>query len=394
MPAINYLADKIIQKNSEVTTWNNIYSEHDSKIKIDTLQNNYSAINNIGIESFIPIVSGFQDQKVIGIFTHFSDPLLVHELKIEAGYSPFNENLVGPKFHLKVVYDYNRKVKFAFNQNAADFYDLFNSRKRGMIGRKITLGYLHYWKYDNPHKIKQNTEIALYNGVEFINDNLVRVKRPDFFVAQTNYNSTDLRRTIGSSDFENGNIFDFTFQVFGDNPDDPQFAGQLRGEWHNYSKLLFDHNTLHFKLAAGYHYDNENLIQARFYFGGFGNRYVENEEVKQYRKVFRLPGIPIYSLDTDRFVKIMLENNFPPIRFSNLSFSQHFINHLDFSIYSQALIVKSDVSNKWLDIGIQGNIVFKHWFNLESTFSAGIAKAWWDKGEDWEWFLSIKLLKN
>ena len=213
-------------------------------------------------------------------------------------------------------------------------------------------------------------------------------------VAQTNYNSTNLRRSIGSSDFESGDIYDFTLRVFGDNPDDPQFAGQVTGEWDNYSNFLIPHNTLHFKLAAGYHYDNKSLRQARFYFGGFGNRYVENENVKQYRKVFRFPGIPIYSLDAERFIKIMFENNFPPIRFVNISFSQHFINHFDASLYSQALILKSDLAKKWIDIGVQGNVVFKHWFNLESTFSAGIAKAWWDNGEDWQWFLSIKLLKN
>lgn len=394
LPAVKYLGEKIIEKNPEVISWDTLSLGIDYKDKIVGEQKDYDAFGNIGIDSFIPVISGFQDQKVLGIYSQFSDPLHIHDLKVEIGYSPFNENPVGPKFHMKVIYNYNRKVKFIFNQNATDFYDLFNSRKRGMIGRKITLGYSHYWKYDNPHKIQQNAEVAFYNGVEYINDNLVRVSRPDFIVAQTNYSSTDLRRSIGSSDFESGEKYDFTLRVFGDNPDDPQFAGQLIGEWDNYFNILFPHNTMHIQFASGYHVDNKNLRQARFYFGGFGNRYVENEDVKQYRKVFRFSGIPIYSMEAERFIKIMIENNLPPLRFANLSFSQHFINHIDASIYSQAIIAKSDAAEKWINIGLQGNIVFKHWFNLESTFSAGIAKAWWDNGEDWQWFLSIKLLKN
>ena len=46
------------------------------------------------------------------------------------------------------------------------------------------------------------------------------------------------------------------------------------------------------------------------------------------------------------------------------------------------------------DLGAQVNFVFEHWFNLESTFSAGIAKAWYGSGHSSEWFMSFKLLKN
>ena len=135
-------------------------------------------------------------------------------------------------------------------------------------------------------------------------------------------------------------------------------------------------------------------LQARFYFGGFGNREVENVDVKQYRKVFRFPGIPIYSLSTDKFVKLMIENNLPPLRFSNASIGRHYLYHVDLSFYSQGLIVNSEAGKYWGNAGGQINFVFKHWDNLESTFSAGIAKAWFEKGNDWEWFLSFKLLKN
>jgi hypothetical protein len=38
--------------------------------------------------------------------------------------------------------------------------------------------------------------------------------------------------------------------------------------------------------------------------------------------------------------------------------------------------------------------MFEHWYNLESTISAGIAKAWWKGGYDTEWFISWKLLKD
>lgn len=393
LPAIKYLGQEVFKKNPELADWNN-----NTKISIEEVktkeETSYNSFSNIEVYSVIPMISGFQSQLVFGLFGHFSDPMFIHDLKVEAGFSPFNTNPASPNYHFKAKYNYNNKINFAFELNAPDFYDLFNRRKRGMIGRKFTLGHSKYWKYDYPHKIKQHSEITFYNGVQYINDNLVRVSQPDFMVAQTNVNSTNLRRTIGSSDYENGNMFDVTLRIFGHNPKSPEFAGQITFEWDKFNNWITPHNTLHLKLAAGYHHDNPDLVQARFYFGGFGNRLVENVGVKQFRKVFRFPGVPIYSMDADRFLKIMFENNLPPLRFSNASLGNHFFNHIDLSVFSNAMINNSPLGTTWLNVGAQANLVMKHWFNLESTFSAGIAKAWWDKGTSWEWLLSIKLLKN
>ncbi len=65
-------------------------------------------------------------------------------------------------------------------------------------------------------------------------------------------------------------------------------------------------------------------------------------------------------------------------------------------MYSQGLITESYLGNYLVDVGAQMDVRLKHWYNLESTFSAGIAKAWVlpNGMTDWEWFLSIKLLKD
>jgi hypothetical protein len=121
---------------------------------------------------------------------------------------------------------------------------------------------------------------------------------------------------------------------------------------------------------------------------------LENVDVKQFRKVFRFPGIPIYSLASDRFLKLLVENNIPPLRFSGLGIGNHYLNHVDISMYSQTLWTNTTNGELWTGIGAQMDIVFKHWFNLESTFSAGVAKAWHGNESFFEWFLSFKLLKN
>ncbi len=392
VPAINYLGQKIFDKNEYLAAWNVENVKVNEGIKEEPGE--YSALKNLDILSFIPMVSGFQKQKVLGFYAHISDPLIFHNFKIEAGYSPFNEQKVGPRYHFRLTYDYKQKFSVGLEHNAPDFYDLFNSRKRGMIGSKLRLAYKHYWIYDVPYKLVQKTQMDFYHGVEYINDNLTRVSEPDFMVAQTIINSQYLRRSIGSSDYEKGDIFTFTIRGFASDPNDPQYSAQTILEWEHLMPFLAKHNTFRFKIGAGYHLDNPKLIQSRFYFGGFGNRRLENVNVKQYRKVFRFPGIPIYSLSADRFVKIMFENNFPPIRFSNVSFLQQYLSHIDFSIYTHSLLVRSDWAKRWINVGGQINFLFKHWFNLESTLSFGVAKAWNENGSYFQWFVSYKLLKS
>jgi hypothetical protein len=395
LPAIDYLGQQVIEKNRDIVNWVIPKTFQDSVLISKAPIEPYSGFANIGVMSFIPIISGFQNQIVLGFYSRLNDPVFEHDFEFEIGISPFHDGNLIPRFHARAKYDYKKRFEINIRHNAPDFYDLFNKRKRGMIGTKLSAAYTHYWLYDNPHKIKQQSEIAYYNGVEFINDNLVRVSEPDFMVVQTIFNSKNLRRSIGSSDYESGNEFNLTLRGFGQDPKNPEVSGQIYAEWDRYSIWIAPHNVFHMQLAGGYHHDNERLIQSRFYFGGFGNRIVDNIKVKQFRQVLRFPGIDMYSLDATRFGKILIENNFPPIRFGSASFlGQHFLNHIDISAYSQYLLVEPKIKNIWIDLGCQINFIFKHWFNLESTLSAGIAKAWHKNENFLEWFISYKILKN
>ncbi|NIV71894.1 hypothetical protein GWN26_05645, partial [Candidatus Saccharibacteria bacterium] len=354
----------------------------------------YSGLKHLHFQSFIPVVTGFQSQIATGIFTHLSDPLFIHDLTVEAAVTPKRDNPAQPRFHIKGQYKFKQRYRLGVEHNAPNFYDLVNERKRGMIGNKFTLGHTHFWKYDIPHKIKQKSEIAMYTGIEAINDNLVRVSRPDFAVLQSSVNSDNVRRSIGNVDDESGPRWTVTGMFFGVEPFDHfEFVGGVHSEFGYFTPWAWPHNILHIKLSGGYRYTKDDLSIGKFYFGGFGNRYLDKGSVKQYRKVFRFPGIPIYSLPGERFVKGMFEHTLPPIRPGNAFLGQHFLSHIDFSWYTQGLWLKSPLNDLWVDVGAQVNFGFHHWFNLKSTFSAGIAQAWSENENSWEWFVSLKLLK-
>lgn len=395
LPAIKYMGQKIIDRDPQVFDWVLPNAETVSDPLEFGKEKGYNGLSNLKIQSIVPVVSGFQNQVVFGLFTHVSDPMLHHDFIMEFGFSPLHETPSYPSFHIRLKYDYMQKFYVELSHHGPEFFDLFNSRKRGMLGTRLRLNYTHYWLYNNPHKIKQTMALTLYSGVEFINDNLVRVSEPDFGVFVTNINSKDLRKSIGSSDYEHGNNTFLTFTLYGTNFDAPEYALNTYLEFSNFSTWLWHHNVMHVKFAGGYLLDNEELVQARFYFGGFGNRAIDNDEIRQFRRVFRFPGLPIYKLDTDRFLKILIENDFPPVRIGSIAVGDQLLNHIDFSIFTQAMVTKSSyLGNYWVDLGAQVDIKLEHWYNLESTFSMGIAKAWSDKTNDWEWFLSLKLLKD
>lgn len=394
LPAIRYFGQGILNKHPELIDWNlKPAKEIVNSINI-TEEKSYNSFNKISLKTFIPTVTGFQSRVVLGFYSQFNDPLLNHDLIIDAGISPFKETTNDIKYHFRLKYSYQQKLVVAAEYNAPDFYDLFNKRKRGTLGGRFALGYNYYWVYDNPLKIKHSTEISLYKDIAFINDNLTEVSIPDYLIMKSEVDIKDLRRTIGSTEWESGDWFRFSVLGYTSDPNDPKYSAQIMGEWDRYFLMLFDHNVLHLKIAGGYHFERETIPETKFYFGGFGNREIENEPVKHYTKMFRFPGIPIYSIVSDKFVKLMVANSLPPIRIPGVSVLGIDLKNINLSLFSQALYSDSPFIDKAIDAGAQINFVMQHWYNLESTFSAGVAKAWWNGGNDHEWFISFKLLKD
>ncbi|MCZ6821182.1 MAG: hypothetical protein O7G31_17070 [Calditrichaeota bacterium] len=398
LPAIRYIGQRIVQRAPEVTEWaldkrTNGNSNHNGVY--GKTSKRYSGLTHLEFISFVPVLSGFQNRKVLGVYSHFADPLFVHDITLEIGLSPFKENASDVEFHFRGSYNYDSKYKLMFEYNAPSFYDLFNGRKSGADGARIGVQHTRYWKYDVPHKIKQTSELSFYTGIEAINDNLITVSNPDFLVFETSLNSSNVRRAIGSVDKEFGNDWTLTLSALALSPqDDAQAAGGLHAEWSHFHSWVWPHNILHLKLGAGYLRTDPQLTMGNFYFGGFGNQELEKKPVKQYRNIFRFPGLPIYSIVAESFFKIMLENSLPPLRVGKVRIGRHFLSHIDASWFSQALIVDSGQENKWVNLGGQINFTFTHWYNLDTTLSAGFARAWSDLGSSDEWFVSFKLLKD
>jgi hypothetical protein len=389
VPAIEYRGQAVLERNPQVASWA-LLGANDDVISPEAPPESalYRGTTRLQVDSLMPVISGFQDQVVVGVNARLTDPLAQHDLHVELGVSPFGDHR---QVHVRALYEHRRTWRLSFEHNPSSFYDLFNQRAQGASGTKIGLGHTRRWKIDRPHSVTQTSELAFHTGVESILDNQIPVSTPRFLSFETSLNSRNVRRAIGSVDSESGTEWTATLNALGL---EGRVVGGLQGGWNWYTTVGRPHNVFHVQLAGGFATAPPNLAIGQFYLGGFGNQIVENEEVKQFRHPLRFAGVPVYSLPAGGFGKVMIEHNLPPLRLSGARIGSHALSHVDASWFTQGLVLDGNTKRTGHNLGVQVNLVFEHWSNLESTLSAGVARAWLGSQGSWEWFVSIKLLKD
>ena len=97
----------------------------------------YRGLGQIRLNALIPVISSFQDQIVVGRYTRMADPLFIHDLRIETGFSNFRKASEHPAFHFKGCYTHRQKYHLELEYNLSNTYGLFNQRKAGQAGIKV-----------------------------------------------------------------------------------------------------------------------------------------------------------------------------------------------------------------------------------------------------------------
>ena len=83
---------------------------------------------------------------------------------------------------------------------------------------------------------------------------------------------------------------------------------------------------------------------ANFFFGGFGNNYVDVRDEKRYRQYDALPGADLNEIDGRNFVKGTVEWNLPPWRFRRLGKPGFYATWLRPAIFVTGLTTNLDVT--------------------------------------------------
>jgi hypothetical protein len=358
-----------------------------------THQGKYRPLRELKYGDGYPIIEGYRDSVALGWHLRFSDPAQFRTLDVDASYSLDDKLASSEKPHVSIRYQtFNWRLEYWHND--ADFYDLFGPTKRSRKGDAFIAEYDRSLIYDDPRQLDLTAGVAWFTGLDTLPGNQnVPFDFEDILSARMELDYTNTRRSQGSVDHEKG--FRWNVMASGDHAEGDTVP-KLRGGLDFGFALPFPNSSVWMYSAAGTASgDRENPL-ANFYFGGFGNNYVDDAEVKRYREYDSFPGFEIDELAGQDFAKSVLELNLPPLRFEEVGKPGFFLGWLRPAVF--AGVLSKDVSDGSLrrtvyNAGAQVDLQFTIVHRLPMTLSIGYAAGFEDSrklGD--EWMLSLKIL--
>jgi hypothetical protein len=393
LSAITFLGAEIAKKHPVVRDWVVPMPSQADPGPVVTQQGKYRPLREFEYGDGYPIVEGYKDSVALGWHLRFSDPAQFRTLDVDASYSLDDKLPSGEKPHFSIRYK-TFNWQFEYWHNDADFYDLFGPTKRSRKGDAFIAEFDKALIYDDPRRFDLEARAAYYTGLDTLPGNQnVPLGFEEILSGRIELNYTDTRQSQGSVDHEKG--FRWNLVASGDHAEGDTVP-RLRGGLDFGLALPMGNSSVWLYNSAGTaDGDRENPL-ASFYFGGFGNNYVDDGEVKRYREYDSFPGFEIDELAGQDFAKSVLELNLPPLRFEEVGKPGFFLGWLRPAVFAGVLSTDfSDGSRRRTvyNAGAQVDLSFTIVHRLPMTLSLGYATGFEDGRKlDDEWMISLKIL--
>jgi len=393
LSAVKYLGQEIVDKYPIVKTWN---VGSPLAVNIDSLTTYQGAYNGLGrmqISSLYPVVQGYKSVVAYGLRLNLADPAGLHSLDITSAYSPQHTVDTDERFHLGLNYHYWQwKVNASYNNS--NFYDLFGPTKVSRKGSSLSIGYSDFLLYDRPKTLEYTLSMSGYTGLERLPDFQNVVTNIDrFAILRGKLEYKYLLRSIGSVEVEKGIDWNLNaMSTFVSSRAVTAVYGNLDLGF----MLPLDHSSLWLRGSAGYSPGDRDDLFANFYFGGFGNNWVDYQSVKRYREYYSFPGVDLNSIGGTNYAKLITELTLPPIRFKRFGTPNFYCTWAHPTLFVSGIVTNmDDYPSRGIlyDAGSQIDFQTVLFANLESTLSIGYAFAFERRERaSNEFMISIKLL--
>lgn len=393
--AIRYLGQQIAREYPQVKDWN-----AGSPLKVDLshvtqYSGEYKPGKKIRLASIYPVVEGYRDTYSVGARFNFADPAGLQSIELTAGISEADAGTADDEqFHLR--FKYNRfPWTIQGGHNSADFYDLFGPTKVSRKGTWLRFGVQNYIISERPKTFTYNVSLSGYTGLDTLPEyQNVAATFDEYLSLNGGLEFSHLRRTIGAVEAEKG--IGWQFGSVNNHVD-----GELLSRVYTNLDLGFltglDHSSIWLRGSAGYSFGEPDQTFSNFYFGGFGNNWVDHQSVRRYREYYSFPGTELNEIEANNFGKLTLEWVLPPVKFRRLGAPGFYFNWMQFSLFTSGLVANYSGDLERRDLGSAGvQLDFKlvMFSNLESTLSFGYATAF-EEGiaPKNEFMASLKLLR-
>lgn len=368
---ITFLGQQLTESHPIVTQWR---AGSPAEVPLERLEQRtraYRLAGGLRRESFYPVVQGYKDSYALGARLNLSDPLQLNRLHLAVSFSPDTSLRQSERFHLAVDYRrYDWRVQAALN--SADFYDLFGPTKTSRKGYAFAAGWRRTLRYDEPRRIELDLEGRLagnldrlpeYQNVAVDVDRLARV--------HARLSGTDVRSSLGHVDDEKGRRWTATLDA---SAADGSLFPRLYVTYDAGAALFLGHSSIWIRSAAGLSPGDRGEPFANFFFGGFGNNWVDHGEEKRYREYYSLPGAELNAIGGRNFARSTVEWNLPPLRFSAAGTPGLHLTWARPAVFATALATNvdaGDVRRVVGSLGAQLDFRLTALSNLDLTLSVG-----------------------
>jgi hypothetical protein len=389
--AVAYLGNEVVIRHPELRDWKLGSPREINLDSLTTYRGEYHNFRSITASSLYPVVEAYKAYTSIGVRWNFMDPLGVHGGEAVVGVSP--EAPDDEQWHAKLVFrHFPWTLKGAYNRS--DFYDFFGPTKVSRKGHGILLERSDLLIADKPRFLEYTVNAAWYGGLERLpyNQNVLATFN-EYGAASASLDYRRLQRSIGGVDDEKGLCWSLTVDANLVNED---FYGKGTVELDVGVPTPLDHSSIWLRGAGGYSRGDRDDSFAGYYFGGFGNNYVDHQEVKRYRDYDRFPGVEIDEIGGLNFTRLMVEWTLPPVRFRRVGVPRLYCTYARAALFSTGLVTDLDddtFRRGAVNFGGQVDFRLVIFSALESTLSVGGAAARREGGDvDTEFMISLKIM--
>jgi len=392
LAAITFLGQMVVERNPEIQAWQ---VGLPSKIPLESMttgQGDYRFIRGMRLESAYPVLEGYKDSIAAGVHAKFSDPLGYDLLSVTATYSPDDALDTDERLHLRARMRH-REWTAELAWNGADFYDILGPTKKSQKGYAASLKYDKSLIFDRPRQLDLDAEIAFYGDLDRLPGyQNVEASIDKVAIARFELDYRNARSSLGHVDDEKGYRWRFAGDV---SHADGDLTPRIWGSADLGMALPAGHSSLWLLTSAGTGIGDREDPFANFFFGGFGNNYLDNGEIKRYREVQSFPGFEIDEIGGRSFVKAMLEWNLPPLRFRAAGTPALYASWVRPALFAGVLAADPDAPRRrrtYSNLGGQLDVRLGVLSDLEMTLSLGYAAGFVDgeRSGD-EFMLSLKV---
>ena len=388
---IKFLGQQIYEKNLDIESWT---LAPPSIINLDSLkvaEKRYRPIGELRLASAYPIIQGYKNYVTAGYRLNFMDPMGLNSLTLKLSFSPQPNLPLKQTVHFSAEYNY-WSWTFTGNYNYADFYDLFGPTKFSRAGYSLSAKYYKLIDRFSPGKTDFYVKLSAYGDLETLPfyQNIASDYR-NLYVGTINFHKSYLRKSLGAIEPEQGydwNVFAFTSFA------KETFYPQLINNFDLGFLLPLRNSSLWFRTSVGQSFGESDKTNSYFYFGGFGNNYLDYRSAQQYREMSSFPGVSIDEISALNYGKFSTEVNFKPIRFKRFGLKGFYSTYARFTLFGQGLftnIGNNQPNLNFFSSGVQLDLEIVLFSLLKSTLSFGFARAYGQMLPNDQFMISLKL---